>query len=95
MTKKLVNVEYGARHRAAMGICEQFDCFSFVVSETSGAITFFHGNNMKKLANTSELLYKQINEILENHFDSNKKRPVFNDSDVPKKLIRTSNEKTK
>jgi len=60
MTKKLVKVEYGARHRAAFGICEKFDCFAFVVSETNGNITAVHMDEVKKLSNNPEKLVGEI-----------------------------------
>jgi ABC-type methionine transport system ATPase subunit len=56
-------VEYGARHRAAMGICERYDCFSFVVSETNGNITFVQGNNTRLLSTSPEELANQIAKI--------------------------------
>ncbi|MDR0675090.1 MAG: diadenylate cyclase [Mycoplasmataceae bacterium] len=60
MTKKIVNVEYGARHRAAFGICEKYDCFSFVVSETNGNITAVHLDEFKRLSQSPEKLVIEI-----------------------------------
>jgi hypothetical protein len=60
MTKKIVNVEYGARHRAAFGICEKYDCFAFVVSETNGNITAVHLDELKRLSQSPEKLVIEI-----------------------------------
>lgn len=39
ITTKSINNRYGARHRAALGISEQCDAITIVVSEQNGAIT--------------------------------------------------------
>ncbi len=59
-SKKIINVQYGARHRAAFGIAEKFDCFAFVVSETNGNITGVHLDEVKKLSDVPEKLTSQI-----------------------------------
>lgn len=59
-SKKIINVQYGARHRAAFGIAEKFDCFAFVVSETNGNITGVHLDEIKKLSDVPEKLTSQI-----------------------------------
>jgi hypothetical protein len=95
MTKKLVSVEYGARHRAAIGICEQYDCFSFVVSETSGTISSVHGNIMKKLSLVPNNLAAQITEIFESNFNITNSEKPLGDSHIDEKLIVSSKRKTK
>ncbi|MGL4647381.1 MAG: diadenylate cyclase [Mycoplasmoidaceae bacterium] len=40
MTKNIVDVKYGARHRAAIGLSEKTDAIIFVVSETNGNISY-------------------------------------------------------
>jgi hypothetical protein len=66
MTKKIINVEYGARHRAAFGICEKYDCFAFVVSETNGNITAVHLDEFKRLSQSPEKLVIEIVKIFSN-----------------------------
>jgi hypothetical protein len=63
MTRRIVNVEYGARHRAAFGICEKYDCFAFVVSETNGNITAVHLDDFKRLSQQPEKLVSEIAKI--------------------------------
>ncbi len=62
-SKRIVNISYGARHRAAFGITEKFDCFAFVVSETTGQITEVHLDEVNKLSNIPEKLTNQIIKI--------------------------------
>ena len=63
MTSRIVDVQYGARHRAAFGICEYYDCFAFVVSETNGNITFSHRDEIRRLSQDPEELAGQITQI--------------------------------
>lgn len=63
MTKKAVNVKYGARHRAAFGIAEKTDAFAFVVSETSGDITFANMDDFRKLPVAAEKLANELSKI--------------------------------
>lgn len=63
LTKTLVPVNFGARHRAAIGICEYCDCYSFVVSETNGDIHFYHQGDQVKLSHSPAELAKQILNI--------------------------------
>ena len=64
VTNRIVSVEYGARHRAALGICEYYDCLSFVVSETTGKITF----TFKNIATTLSDKPSELTEELWNIF---------------------------
>lgn len=64
--------ECGTRHRAALGISEQSDCVSLVVSEETGRISVMHrGNMIRNLSpgNLNDLLMKALepsDEIPEN-----------------------------
>ncbi|WEK82972.1 MAG: diadenylate cyclase [Mycoplasma sp.] len=64
MTKKVVPVKYGARHRAAFGICEYYDCLAFVVSETNGDITYSHNDELYQLSKQPEELVNQLSNII-------------------------------
>ena len=47
----------------AFGICEYYDCFAFVVSETNGNITFSHRDEIRRLSQDPEELAGQITQI--------------------------------
>lgn len=72
LTRRVVSVEYGSRHRAAFGICEYFDCLSFVVSETSGNITFVCKNITRKLSSSPIQLITELTEIFKQYWQYNK-----------------------
>ncbi|MGY6172576.1 diadenylate cyclase [Candidatus Mycoplasma pogonae] len=50
ITGKSISNKYGARHRAAMGISEQSDSVTIVISETNGNIGFAKAGNFKTVA---------------------------------------------
>ncbi len=62
-SNKDLSKECGTRHRAALGISEQSDCVSLVVSEETGKISVMHKGNMIRnlsVLNLSELLIKLL-----------------------------------
>jgi len=63
LTNRVIGVEYGARHRAAFGICQYYDCLSFVVSETTGKISFTFKNNTTTLPSDPSKLVDEITSI--------------------------------
>lgn len=64
ISKKMLDVKYGARHRAAFGITEATDAIAFVVSETYGTILCIFNNTIHKLDSKPSILVDQILEIL-------------------------------
>ena len=66
ITKKMLDVKYGARHRAAFGITELTDAITFVVSETYGSILCIFNNTIYNLDNKPSTLVDQILKILFN-----------------------------
>lgn len=49
ITSRSINNKYGARHRAAMGISEQTDALTIVISEENGGITFAKQGQLIKI----------------------------------------------
>lgn len=64
MTQRNLAVSYGARHRAAVGISEETDAIAFVVSETSGKISYAQKGQINTLDNNLETITKQIYALL-------------------------------
>lgn len=60
----MLDVKYGARHRAAFGITEATDAIALVVSETYGTILCIFNNTIHKLDSKPSILVDQILEIL-------------------------------
>ena len=50
-----ISRELGTRHRAAIGITEDSDAISIVVSEETGLISFIEGGRIKRNLETSQL----------------------------------------
>lgn len=62
-SNKDLSKECGTRHRAGLGISEQSDCVSVVVSEETGKISVMHKGNMMRnlsVSSLSELLVKLL-----------------------------------
>ncbi|MFV8472942.1 diadenylate cyclase [Mycoplasma sp. SH20] len=64
ITRKSVDSKYGSRHRAAMGISEQCDATTVVVSEEDGSIKILKGSIIQpvKLEQFQEQLIKYLKE---------------------------------
>jgi len=62
LTKRIdIDKKFGTRHRAALGITEETDCISIVVSEERGTITVAYRGNF-----TSELDSQSLSDTLVN-----------------------------
>lgn len=68
VSKRLLPVNYGSRHRAAFGIAERTDGIAFVVSETSGTISCMHGPEHFVLSSDSVKLAGQLVDLLFDHY---------------------------
>lgn len=68
VSKRLLPVRYGSRHRAAFGIAERTDALAFVVSETTGTISFMCGHEHITLSNESVNLANQLVDIFFDHY---------------------------
>lgn len=68
VSKRLLPVKYGARHRAAFGIAERTDALAFVVSETTGNISFMHESHYVTLPTDSVALANEITSILFDYY---------------------------
>lgn len=64
ITQSSISNKYGARHRAAMGISEQSDSLTIVVSEESGNISFFKDSKITKVKinDFQDVLFKLLNK---------------------------------
>lgn len=62
-SNKDLSNELGTRHRAGLGISEQSDCISLVVSEETGKISVMQNGNMMRNLSINAL-YKYITKVL-------------------------------
>ncbi len=62
-SNKDLSNELGTRHRAALGISEQSDCISLVVSEETGKISVMQNGDMIRNLST-DALYKLLTKLL-------------------------------
>ncbi|MCF0218079.1 MAG: DNA integrity scanning protein DisA nucleotide-binding domain protein [Malacoplasma sp.] len=64
ITKESHYSKHGARHRAALGISEITDSISFVVSETSGKISFAKKGELNSLGKTNEEVIENLKRLI-------------------------------
>lgn len=68
VSNRLLPVKYGARHRAAFGITERTDALAFVVSETTGSISFMCGPEHLTLPTDSIQAANMLVDIFFNNY---------------------------
>lgn len=64
MTRQLLDISYGARHRSAVGLSERTDAVVFVVSETNGRISAAKNGRIRRLSTNPDRLTDEINSLL-------------------------------
>lgn len=64
VTKTNLDTNYGARHRAAIGVTEISDAIAFVVSETTAKISYCQNGKLESLSQSVDKLTIQIYELL-------------------------------
>ena len=62
--KNTIPTEMGMRHKAALGVTEQYDCLAITVSEQNGNISFFENGKMKTNIDIKILKEQIINHSL-------------------------------
>ncbi len=60
MTKNIIDIKYGARHRAALGMSEKTDSIVFVTSETTGLVSIAKEGMLETLPKSNEVLEQRI-----------------------------------
>lgn len=64
ISKKHVDIKYGARHRAAIGVSEVTDAIAFVVSETNGNISFAKKGELNSLGKEKKEIEDNLKRLI-------------------------------
>lgn len=64
ISKKHVDIKYGARHRAAIGVSEVTDAIAFVVSETNGNISFAKKGELNPLGKEKKEIEENLKRLI-------------------------------
>lgn len=75
LTERALPVEYGTRHRAAIGISENTDSVTIVVSEETGKISLSINGKLKRIKTEKEFS-TLLSKILNDDFQKNTKRKI-------------------
>lgn len=63
LTNKKISSQFGSRHRAAIGISEQTDAVSVIVSETTGAVSIARSGKFLQIENLNNLVRTLYDEL--------------------------------
>lgn len=64
ISKNTIDLKYGARHRAALGISEVTDAIAIVVSETNGNISYAKKGELINLRQDKKTVEEMINKVV-------------------------------
>lgn len=64
ISKNTIDLKYGARHRAALGISEVTDAIAIVVSETTGAISYARKSKLNTLGQDKKVIEEIITKLI-------------------------------
>lgn len=64
ISKNTIDLKYGARHRAALGISEITDAVSIIVSETTGHISYARKSELTNLGFNKKLIEDMITKLV-------------------------------
>ncbi|WP_338980481.1 DNA integrity scanning protein DisA nucleotide-binding domain protein [Spiroplasma endosymbiont of Lasioglossum malachurum] len=63
LTNKKISSQFGSRHRAAIGISEQTDAVSVIVSETNGSVSIARSGKFLQVENLNNLVRTLYDEL--------------------------------
>lgn len=64
ISKNTIDLKYGARHRAALGISEVTDAIAIVVSETTGNISYAKKSKLNNLGQDKKVVEEIISKLV-------------------------------
>lgn len=64
ISKNTIDLKYGARHRAALGISEVTDAIAIVVSETTGNISYARKSKLNNLGQDKKIIEEIITKLI-------------------------------